>query len=351
MRSTLRPLTGAAHAILGCPMLAALNSGSPPRSRRHRGRGDGEAAQRRLLGSLPRPQRHRHHRRQEHPAHVRRQREHPLEGRAARCRQRQPRRLGQAPFPPLGQQRRQAAKPPLPRHDRRQNSLAEEHLRGSRQVCADSSLASSTPTTDGKAVYVSFWDGKDIRVSAYDFQGDVLWSKNLGTFNSQHGPGASPILYKDKLILANDMDKDDFTTRVPNARPSMLIALDKRTGRLLWETPRVAERACYSAPFLLLQTRTEGAGVGRHEHHGGDRLRCRERREALGSEGLARARRQGAHADGGLPRTGRRHLVRVQRRRRRQVRHRPGLARPRQHRRRPSASGKTARTFLMSPAP
>jgi len=121
----------------------------------------------------------------------------------------------------------------------------------SAKIRADSSLASSTPTTDGKAVYVSFWDGKDILVSAYDFQGEALWSKNLGCFNSQHGAGASPILYKDKLILANDMDKDDFTTRVPNARPSMLVALDKRTGRLVWETPRVAERACYSAPFLL----------------------------------------------------------------------------------------------------
>jgi outer membrane protein assembly factor BamB len=122
---------------------------------------------------------------------------------------------------------------------------------GPTKIRADSSLASSTPTTDGKAVYVSFWDGKDIVVSAYDFQGDALWSKNLGTFNSQHGAGASPILYKDKLILANDMDKDDFNTKVPNPRPSMLIALDKQTGKLVWETPRAAERACYSAPFLL----------------------------------------------------------------------------------------------------
>jgi outer membrane protein assembly factor BamB len=119
------------------------------------------------------------------------------------------------------------------------------------KIRADSSLASSTPTTDGKAVYVAFWNGKDILASAYDFQGKKLWGRNLGTFNSQHGPGASPILCRDKLILANDMDKDDFTTRVPNVRPSRLIALDKRTGQLVWETERVAERACYSAPFLL----------------------------------------------------------------------------------------------------
>ena len=119
------------------------------------------------------------------------------------------------------------------------------------KIRPDSSLASSTPTTDGEAVYVSFWDGKDVHVAAYDFQGEKLWTKELGVFNSQHGSGASPILYQDKLILANDMDKDDFTTKVPNERPSMLIALDKKTGRLAWESPRVAERACYSAPFLL----------------------------------------------------------------------------------------------------
>jgi outer membrane protein assembly factor BamB len=119
------------------------------------------------------------------------------------------------------------------------------------KIRADSSLASSTPTTDGTAVYVSFWDGKEVLVAAFDFEGGKLWSKSLGAFNSQHGAGASPILYQDKLILANDMDKDDFTTRVPNARPSVLVALDKRTGKLVWEAERVAERACYSAPFLL----------------------------------------------------------------------------------------------------
>ncbi len=47
------------------------------------------------------------------------------------------------------------------------------------------------------------------------------------------------------------MDKDDFTTKVPNVRPSMLVALDKRNGQLIWEAARVAERACYSAPFLF----------------------------------------------------------------------------------------------------
>jgi outer membrane protein assembly factor BamB len=120
----------------------------------------------------------------------------------------------------------------------------------------DTSHASSTPVTDGEAVYVSFWDGKDIILHAYDFKGEPLWHKNLGRFISQHGAGASPVLYRDKLIFANDMDgytesKDKKRKPVPVDHPSLLIALDKKTGNMLWETPRTAERACYSAPFLL----------------------------------------------------------------------------------------------------
>ncbi len=131
------------------------------------------------------------------------------------------------------------------------------------QIRKDSSLASSTPTTDGEAVYVSFWDGKDILVSAYSMAGTPLWSKNLGPFFSQHGAGALPILYKDKLILANDMDayvesKDKSRKPVPVAHPSLLLALNKKTGEMVWETPRDAERACYSAPFLLDQAGQAG---------------------------------------------------------------------------------------------
>jgi outer membrane protein assembly factor BamB len=37
-------------------------------------------------------------------------------------------------------------------------------------VRKDSSYASSTPTTDGQMVYVSFWDGKDVILAAYSFK-------------------------------------------------------------------------------------------------------------------------------------------------------------------------------------
>jgi outer membrane protein assembly factor BamB len=115
------------------------------------------------------------------------------------------------------------------------------------------SLASATPTTDGAAVYVPFWDGKDILLVAYDYKGNKLWQRNLGEFVSQHGAGASPILYKDLLIYSNDKDafRDANKKIGPVANPSTLLALSKKTGDTVWERPRDAVRACYSVPFLL----------------------------------------------------------------------------------------------------
>jgi outer membrane protein assembly factor BamB len=117
-------------------------------------------------------------------------------------------------------------------------------------------LASSTPVTDGEAVFVSFWDGKDIFLVAYNFKGDLLWNKPFGYFSSQHGAGASPILFRDKVIFYNDMDKDDFKTKQPMPRPATLYALNKGTGDVAWELPREAFRACYTAPFILDQPGT-----------------------------------------------------------------------------------------------
>ncbi|MSQ96515.1 MAG: hypothetical protein EXR98_18460 [Gemmataceae bacterium] len=117
----------------------------------------------------------------------------------------------------------------------------------------DTSHASATPTTDGEAVYIPFWNGKDIVLVAYKFNGDKLWERNLGEFVSQHGAGTSPILYKDLLIFSHD--KDAFRQAVkkigPIQNPSTLYAFDKRTGKTVWEAPREAVRACYSMPFIL----------------------------------------------------------------------------------------------------
>ncbi len=112
------------------------------------------------------------------------------------------------------------------------------------------SMASSTPATDGERVYVLFWDGQTITLHAYDFEGNPVWKQGLGEFISragkgddeknQHGAGASPVVYHGKVYLNNDQ-----------TGMAELVALDAKTGKMLWKAPRKAFRTCYSTPFLL----------------------------------------------------------------------------------------------------
>ena len=83
-----------------------------------------------------------------------------------------------------------------------------------------SSWASSTPATDGERVYVAFADKENYLVAAYNFDGELLWRRNLGAFESQHGLGVSPIVFEDMLIVPNDQDG-----------PSFIAALDRKTGK------------------------------------------------------------------------------------------------------------------------
>ena len=103
------------------------------------------------------------------------------------------------------------------------------------------SWASSTPALDGQRVYVVFADAERQVLAAYDFDGNAVWDRNLGSFQSQHAQGASPIVFEDLVILANDQDG-----------PSSIIACDKRTGRTVWSAPRNSgpQSTSYATPFL-----------------------------------------------------------------------------------------------------
>ena len=131
---------------------------------------------------------------------------------------------------------------------------ADGRVRWSRAVAATpahthpkNTLASSTPATDGTRVYAAVWDGRQVAVYAYDFDGNLAWKTGLGPFRSQHGAGASPIVYQNRVYLADDQDG-----------ASVLYALDARSGHIAWQAPRRPFRACYSTPFVLEQPGAAG---------------------------------------------------------------------------------------------
>lgn len=101
------------------------------------------------------------------------------------------------------------------------------------------SYASSTPATDGERVFVSFLHEKRMRIAAYDFQGNEAWQSEPGVFSSVHGYCSSPVVFEDLLIINGDHDGEAY-----------LVALDRKTGKERWKTPRENKTRSYCTPLI-----------------------------------------------------------------------------------------------------
>jgi PQQ-like domain len=106
-----------------------------------------------------------------------------------------------------------------------------------------SSQASATPVTDGRHVVVSF--GSE-GLYAYDFDGKLLWTRDLGTLNAgwfydpdyEWGIASSPIIWKNSVIVQCDIQKNSF-----------IAAFDVATGSPQWRTAR-EEIPSWSTPTV-----------------------------------------------------------------------------------------------------
>jgi outer membrane protein assembly factor BamB len=104
------------------------------------------------------------------------------------------------------------------------------------------SYGSATPAVDAERVYVTWSSPKQVTLLAFDHAGEVVWKRDdLGTFEAQHGSGASPIVWEDLVILPNDTEGED----------SFLIAVNAKTGATVWKHPRKTTKASYATPCLL----------------------------------------------------------------------------------------------------
>ncbi len=110
-------------------------------------------------------------------------------------------------------------------------------LRSADLTNAKNSHASPTPIVDGDRLYVHFGASG---TAALTTAGVVVWKTHL-PYESQHGNGGSPALYRDLLIISCDGSDQAY-----------VVALDTRTGKVRWKTPRryPADQA-YSTPLVI----------------------------------------------------------------------------------------------------
>jgi outer membrane protein assembly factor BamB len=104
----------------------------------------------------------------------------------------------------------------------------------------DNSYASGTPATDGRLVYVSFLDGEDVVVAAYNFSGNQVWLSRPGKFSSGHGYSCSPVLFEDKVIINGNSTGDG----------SFLAALNQSDGKIIWKIVHEKPAHSFSTPII-----------------------------------------------------------------------------------------------------
>jgi outer membrane protein assembly factor BamB len=97
--------------------------------------------------------------------------------------------------------------------------------------------ASSSPVTDGQMIYAYFGSRG---LYALDMKGNLKWERDLGDMDTGgFGEGSSPALDGDRLVVNWDHDGESF-----------IVALDKKTGKELWRTPR-NEKTTWSTPLIV----------------------------------------------------------------------------------------------------
>ena len=107
-----------------------------------------------------------------------------------------------------------------------------------------STYASSSPATDGRVVVA--WFGSQ-GVYAYDFDGGLRWSVDLGRVDMgaydipsyEWGPASSPIIWNGLVIIQCDTQADSF-----------LVALNAETGETVWKTER-QELPSWGTPTIV----------------------------------------------------------------------------------------------------
>jgi outer membrane protein assembly factor BamB len=110
-------------------------------------------------------------------------------------------------------------------------------LRKSDLLNFKNSHASPTPIVEGDRVYVHFGAAG---TAALTTSGEIVWTTRL-SYQSQHGNGGSPVLYKDLLIVSCDGSDEAY-----------VIALDKATGKTRWKrNRRYPFDQAYSTPLVI----------------------------------------------------------------------------------------------------
>jgi outer membrane protein assembly factor BamB len=103
------------------------------------------------------------------------------------------------------------------------------------RVSGDTGYAAPTMATDGERAFAIFATGD---IAGFDFEGNGIWSRNLGVPENHYGHSSSLMVYRDRLLVQYD-----------HGASAQLMALDVKTGKTLWTAKRNVT-VSWSSPIL-----------------------------------------------------------------------------------------------------
>jgi outer membrane protein assembly factor BamB len=127
-------------------------------------------------------------------------------------------------------------------------------------------MASPSPVTDGKSVFILFATGD---LAAFDFSGKALWTRNLardyGRCSIKWLYGSSPLLYQGRLyveVLQQNPIPSDYPQALDDKpqRESFLLCLDPKTGGNLWRHVRPTDAVSEAQEAYTTPIPCEGRG-------------------------------------------------------------------------------------------
>jgi len=109
------------------------------------------------------------------------------------------------------------------------------------KIHGDNSHASATVACDGDRVFFPYQTSAAVRMAALDFEGKILWDKQVAPYESVQGYSASPAVYKSAVIVPTDAS--------PHV-PSKLTALHRKTGEVVWQVDRPDDGESYASALV-----------------------------------------------------------------------------------------------------
>jgi outer membrane protein assembly factor BamB len=104
------------------------------------------------------------------------------------------------------------------------------------EVGEDAGFAASSPACDEAHVYAVFGTGDLV---ALDYEGKIVWQVFLGRPKNTYGHASSLVYRGDMLVVQWDQEEG-----------ARIIAVNKTTGKTLWETPREVGMS-WSTPVIM----------------------------------------------------------------------------------------------------